>query len=65
MGSNQLSCIPSWEDGGSLNDTIPYVHLFKIDAILDQFVDIVTYLMMGRMRDEWTITQNKQLVTRR
>lgn len=47
MGPNHLSCIPSGETRGSLDEALPDVELFKINTIMYKFFEIVTYLMIG------------------
>lgn len=43
-----LSHLQFREAGGSLDDGLLDTHLFKVDVIVDQFVDIVIYLMTDR-----------------
>lgn len=43
---------------------LPNAHLFQINAIADQFEDVVTYLITGHAPKEWTVVQKKQLVMR-
>ena len=47
------------EVGGILDDPLPDAHLFKIKVIVDQFVEVMTYLMIGHVLDEWTIVKKK------
>ena len=41
MGPNQLCHIPLGEVGGCLDEALPVERLFKMGAIIDQFVEIV------------------------
>lgn len=55
MGPIHLSWLQLREAKGSLDDALLDVHLFQVDAVDDQFIDIATYLMMGCMPDDFNI----------
>lgn len=52
------------EIGSDIDDELPDAHLFRVEGVADQFVDITTYLMIGSTPTDLTIVQNKQLVTK-
>ena len=59
VGLDILSCVPIGEAGERLDDALLDAHLFKIDTIMAEFFEIVTYLMIGRTLDEWTVAQKR------
>lgn len=52
MGLDHLSQLESGESGGSLDDKLPDVDLFWIEAVLDYHKYIATFLAIGKCRDE-------------
>lgn len=51
----QLCRIKSQEDGGPMDDELPNAHLFKVEVVLDQFTLITTYLMTGKVPEDYTV----------
>jgi hypothetical protein len=63
VGPDHLSRIESGEVGGSLDDELPDAQLFRVEAVPDQLVEIVAYLTTGKVLEEHTQAQCRQLVT--
>jgi len=63
-GPNHLSCIEFGESSWCLNDELPDVKLFHIEAVPDQLDEITKFLILGKAPMEYTPTQCHQLVTR-
>lgn len=56
VGPDHLLRLEIGENDGAIDDRLPNVDLFKIEAIPDHLEDITTFLTMGRFPKGYTTT---------
>lgn len=61
---NHLSWLELGESKGSLEDQLPDVDLFRVEAIPNYLEEIATFLAIGKGMDEYTGTQRSHMVVR-
>lgn len=59
MGPDHLSRLESGETGGSLDDDLLDVKLFRIKVVPEKFKKIEAFLIMGRALAEYAIAQRR------
>lgn len=64
MGLDHLTRLESRETGGSLDDELPDAHLFRVEVVSDQFIEIAEFLASRRAPEAYTLKQWRLLVTR-
>lgn len=61
---DHLSILESGEIGSSLDNQLPDVDLFRVEAILDYLEEISTFLAIGKCPKEYTMMQRRYMVMR-
>ena len=64
VGPDHLSRLETGENEGSLDDQLPDVDLFRVEAVPDYLADIATYLTTGQCPQDYTPLQKFHLVVR-
>lgn len=54
VGLNHLSRVLLGESEGNLDGVLPDAHLFQINVVSNQFVDIVAYISTSHALEEYT-----------
>lgn len=62
MGPDHLSQLKSSEVGGLVDDQLPDVNLFRVEAMPDYLEDIALFLATGKCPEEYIVTQRRHMV---
>jgi hypothetical protein len=57
-----MSQIQPWEAPTNVDDQILDTHLFRLEAILNQLVEIIVFIIVVQALTKYTLAQHKQLV---
>ena len=61
---NHLSRIELGEEPSSIEDDLPDAQLFRLGMVDEHYKQIVQFLATGKVPEEFTTTQKKQLVVK-